>query len=600
MLKKKKYAFWDIIALPMRAAPVFASAKALISLSTGVLPTIQILVFANFIDTAIAIAGGTRAINDIYAPILLVAALIGYRWLIDIGARFAQFWLELRLRKKLRADIVLKCAALRYRYIEDPDSWDVIARVSKEPEVRTRNAYVQLCGFIDMLMQIGGLLIVITSYVWWAGIAIIALSVPLFVIAAKGGQAQYDAWQSVAKYFRRQEYYKEVASGREAVSERSLFGYGDVISKRWHEQYEIARKVQLKTQLKWFIRSKGAGLCIAFVSMGITLILLQPVLSGAITVGLFISIVGTAINMIQMLSWQIPWLLQQIFEGIGFMGDITKFMEMETEDGATDIPAPPTQFKTLELRNVHFKYPTGSGDAPYILKGVNMTIENGKHYSFVGANGMGKTTITKLLCGLYTEYEGEILLNGKELRKYSKAELKSIFSVVYQDFAKYYIKFSDNIKVGNARNMAGTDITYAVEQMDLRETIDKLPHGADNYLGKIKEGGVDLSGGEWQHVALARSMVSPAPIRILDEPTAALDPVAESTLYSRFEEISKGLTTIFVSHRLGSTMLADIIYVIHDGVIAESGSHNDLMMQDGIYAEMFHSQRSWYEKGGDA
>jgi ATP-binding cassette subfamily B protein len=177
--------------------------------------------------------------------------------------------------------------------------------------------------------------------------------------------------------------------------------------------------------------------------------------------------------------------------------------------------------------------------------------------------------------------------------------LKALFSVVYQDFAKYQIPMTYSIGIGDARNVSSGNISLksireAADSLALSEAVSKLPEGLNTPLGRIKETGVDLSGGEWQRVAIARSLVSRAPIHILDEPTAALDPVAESEVYKMFGEISKGKSTVFITHRLGAARLADEILVIADGHVVEQGSHTELINIGGVYAEMFEAQRGWY------
>jgi ATP-binding cassette subfamily B protein len=230
------------------------------------------------------------------------------------------------------------------------------------------------------------------------------------------------------------------------------------------------------------------------------------------------------------------------------------------------------------------------------LKDLSFKIEEGKHYSFVGINGAGKTTITKLMTGLYTEFEGNILINDVSIRDYSKESLKSIYSIVYQDFAKYCITIKDNILISDLSNTENEKLLSEILlNLDLNELVMKAPSGLNTPLGKIKMNGIDISGGEWQRIAMARAMYNKGVVRILDEPTAALDPISESNLYEKFEEISKNKTTIFISHRLGSTRLADIIFVLDGGKIIESGSHNELMILNGLYKKMFSAQRSWYK-----
>ena len=208
---------------------------------------------------------------------------------------------------------------------------------------------------------------------------------------------------------------------------------------------------------------------------------------------------------------------------------------------------------------------------------------------------------------MYQDYDGQILINNKDIKLYSLKELKAIFTVVYQDFAKYQVSADDNILLGDIsqlnKKLAGESYDMArrgaiLKEIDLEKVIKKLPEGLSTYLGKIKSKGVDLSGGEWQRLAVARALYSPAHVRILDEPTAALDPVAESNVYKMFGRISKGKTTIFITHRLGAARLADEIIVIDGGSVAEKGSHDELIKMDGIYATMFESQKSWYELQG--
>jgi ATP-binding cassette subfamily B protein len=269
------------------------------------------------------------------------------------------------------------------------------------------------------------------------------------------------------------------------------------------------------------------------------------------------------------------------------------------------------RLEVLEFCHVTFRYPGADAD---ILKDFSMKLENGRHYAVVGENGAGKTTLVKLLTGLYREYEGEILYNGMEMRTFSREEWFRIFSCVFQDFARYYLSVEENICLG----MGGMDFEEhedsqrkekriarmegAAKQMDIHESISGLKHGYETRLGKLDEDSVDLSGGQWQRVAMARALMNDAPLLLLDEPTAALDPISESRLYEEFGEISKNRTTIFISHRLGSIKLSDHIFLLKDGCVKEQGSHEELMALHGIYANMYETQQSWYneEKDGDA
>jgi ATP-binding cassette, subfamily B, bacterial len=597
IIEKRKYSVVDILGIPLKCAPVITFLVGLQILLSGIVPTIQIMFTANFINTAISVAEGKVDIGTIYSPLLAVVFLIAYTWISGALSKFGEVRLELIIREKFRTAITEKRAKLAYKHIENHDSWDLISRVSKTPETQLKTAYTELMSLTASIIRIIGILLLLINEVWWAAIIIIAFSIPLFILAIKSGKANYEVNREVTKYKRRYEYLSEVLTGREAVDERTLFGYGKLLGSIWHLQYEKARKISFKTESKWFVKMKAGSLITSLISILIIVVLLNPVLSGDITIGMFISLVNAVFGLIQMMSWQLTYLVDQLAKHIEYLKDITKFASLEEVEGAEEKPiSSPELLQSLEFNDVRFKYP---GSDNYILDGMSFKIEAGKHYAFVGINGAGKTTITKLATGLYDNFEGKIYINGKSVTEYNQTKLKAFFSLVYQDFAKYYINLRDNISIGNINDMykenSALDIQKAAERTGLSNLIEKLPRGMDTPLGKIKEGGQDVSGGEWQRIAMARVLINPAPLLILDEPTAALDPISESRVYEEFEQISKDKTTIFISHRLGSTKLADEIFVIGEGRVIEKGTHKQLMEVEGIYADMYESQRSWYK-----
>ena len=592
-LESKNYNAGDIIKIPFKFAPAQATLIAIQKLLDGLVPTLQILATAKFLDIAILIFKQEKDIKDIVMPLLFVILLLAYDWISTQLSKFAEVQIKNRLRGEFRVNIVEKIATLRYKYIESQDSWDLISRVIKEPEVQCTKAYISSLDMIAMILKITGILVVLFIQVWWSAVLIVLISVPLFFIALKSGKETYEANREVEKNKRKVKYLEEVLNGREAVEERTLFGYSDKINNQWHKEFETARKHELKVSLKWYINMKTGGVIIAILSVLIVLILIGPVTSGILSIGMFMSIVNSVFELIQYLAWSLPEYGDNLAKNKEYLVDLTNFLKLEGDEGYLLRPAKEvSKLKSLEFRNVSFKYP---GTEKYILKDMSFVIEEGRHYAFVGANGAGKTTITKLITGLYEDFEGEILINGKSIKTYRQDQLKAMCSVVYQDFARYCISFRDNILLGDINSFDNLDnMNKAIETVELQDVVGGLPLGISSNLGKIKNDGVDLSGGQWQRIAMARGIVSPASIRILDEPTAALDPISESNVYEKFEEISRGQTTIFISHRLGSTKIADEIFVIGDGAIVESGSYEELMKRNGVYTKMYESQRSWY------
>ncbi|MCL1990256.1 MAG: ABC transporter ATP-binding protein/permease [Defluviitaleaceae bacterium] len=557
--------------------------------------TVTALTTALFIDTAISIFEGEALVGAIYLPLGILIFIIFVNSVLSNLPTLISLKIEFAIERHFAPEILTVRANLAYKHIEDADSWDLVERVSENFKDNLQagiRAYEIIIRSVVAITSVLGLILV---HVWWAVPIIVAFSIPLFWIALYAGQKNYNAEVQTRKYERRYSYYSdEVLTNRESVEERTLFGYTDDVVKRYSEQFEIARKIQLRAYLKTYIAMKSVSISMALIALLIAFTLINPVITGNLSPGMFMGIITSVFAMISTLGWSLQDAAKNLSKSREFMNDLTEFTNLSRTKGATDLPdKQPLVFESLEFRNVYFKYPTEENP---ILNGLSFSLESGKHYAFVGVNGAGKTTITKLLTGLYDEYEGEILINNKELRTYPASTLKALFSVVYQDFSRYQISMADNIAVGNSAKVIDEQQIYdIVTRVGLTDVVDKLSNGIKTPLGKTLEGGVDISGGQWQKVAIARSLLSQAPIKILDEPTAALDPIAESQIYQEFENLMQGKTTIFISHRLGSTKLADEILVIDEGKIFENGNHDELMRKKGIYAQMFEVQRKWYE-----
>ena len=594
MLQERKYGLFDLIRLGLRASPFYGAAVLFMSVVTGLLPSVTALSTALFIDTALAVRAGDLARTAIYLPIGLVVAVVAIDWFSYQIYQFSDRMLALRLREKLRSEMLEKCARLEYRHIEDPETWDLISRVTKKPETELEEGFAGWSGMaaaIKLALNVLSVVGLLLAEVWWAALVTVAFSAPLMWVALRGGKETYQANRDTEREERLQKYLIETLLSREAAEERALFGYVEKLSVRFREAFLRAYRLRFKVQAKWFFRMKLGSSLFGVISLLIALTLVIPTARGEMSVGMFMSLTIAAFSLVQAMSWGLTGIADTIAKKREYMKDLTKFMALSQTEGALSAPAePPMAFESLELKNVSFTYP---GTERKILDGMSFRIGAGEHIAFVGVNGAGKTTVTKLLTGLYGEYEGEILLNGRELRTIPQAELKSLYSLVYQDFARYQISMRDNVAFGHEdRERRFQEVTDA---LNLAETIDHLKEGADTPLGRLYENGQELSGGQWQRVAIARSLANPAPVRILDEPTAALDPIAEADIYQRFKSLSKGVATLFISHRLGSTKLADRIYVLGEGKVLEMGSHDELAQAGGLYAEMYEAQRSWYQ-----
>lgn len=604
-LRQKKYGISWLVGLPFACQPFCTVFVMVQKALTGLANVLWILVEAAFIDLALECVTGTKSLRD-GLPLLAAMLLIVFwkRMGYSFG-RLACRKVETEAAYQLHAEAVKKRARLHFRLIEDEAAWELCRRVSDD----MKRKVWQMMQFSGNLLvagtRIGGTFLLIFAENVRLGTAIFLASVPVIVYSVYSGKQNYKAFREASVFARRGEYLQKILTDRESADERNLNGYTEYVDGQWREQRRRYEKISMKAKNARERRSVLTSVLTNTISTVMVLFLAAALAEGNLSIGIFISLSKAVYDMINLMHNEISRSLTILAEHAAYLQDLTAFANLEETEGTGELPAEKTPvFETLEFENVTFRYPGTERD---ILKGLNLKLERGKHYAFVGENGAGKTTLTKLLTGLYDNYGGRILLNGRELREYSAAEIKAFFSGVYQDFAHYYDTVANNVLIGDVRHMetaeAENRMKEYLEELDVYDELRSLPQGTDTALGKLEEGSADLSGGQWQRVAMARSLMSPAPVQLLDEPTAALDPVSESRLYGEFEKISRGRTTVFISHRLGSTRLADKIFVLEDGRVAEQGSHAELMEHGGLYAEMYQSQKSWYEdtqKGGDA
>ncbi len=314
-------------------------------------------------------------------------------------------------------------------------------------------------------------------------------------------------------------------------------------------------------------------------------------ITGRITIGVFSQLLSAAGTLHAALQAIIMG-LQDIVKRSGYMYEVIKFMEYPPamEKGTRKI-ADNSNGHEIEFRNVSFSYP---GSDVQVLRDVSIRLRSGERLSVVGLNGAGKTTFIKLLCRLYDVDSGEILLDGVNIREYDYEEYMKLFSVVFQDFRLLAFSAADNVTLGNDESPEKIDKLF--ETVGLLEDINELPKGRDTMMFKqFDKEGVELSGGQQQKLAIARALYKNAPVVILDEPTAALDPVAEYEIYRQFNDLVNGKTAVYISHRLSSCKFCEHIAVFSEGTIKEYGTHDELVhKRDGIYAEMFKAQAQYY------
>ena len=421
---------------------------------------------------------------------------------------------------------------------------------------------------------------------------------------------------------RRADYVNRVLTGRGEQKETRLFALHQTLSQRWQAMRRSLRK-QLWRQQQQQARGALPVTCLRFgVSAGVAVALAYFLGDRLLTPGRFVALFRGVDDMLRAGS-SLGYLSRELQNQSAEISYAREFLDLPEDDGAwlqrppadrePTQPFPKPLREGFSVEDVWFAYPaadTTEAERPRpVLRGVSLRLEPGERVALVGANGTGKSTLAKLLLGLYQPTSGEIAVDGILYGEIDQTSLASAVSAAFQDFFNFELTASQSIGIG-ALGSSGSDREddlwpawlppdpAVVENAARRAGVDaiaaRLPHSYDTPVGHVLDGGQGLSGGEWQRIAIARAFIRQPELLILDEPTAALDPMAEAEVYRQFGELLAGRTALLISHRLGSARMADRILVLKDGRIAEQGHHDDLVAKGGIYAAMWEEQASWY------
>ena len=489
------------------------------------------------------------------------------------------------------------------RVMEHAASLDLLAYEDPVFYDRLERARVQATDRLYMIQAIGRLIqqvittitlsISIMVFSPWLLLLLIVGVIPAFV-----GETHF-AFLGYAKNFRQTpirrqlDYLRILGGSKEAAKELKLFGLRDFLTGRfrtlsdqvYHEDIALARRKVIAGSLLSMIGT--AGYYTAYV-YAVWQTVMGVFSFGTLTL-LANSIREASSNLQQTFST-----LSTIADQALFLTDLIAFFEMKPtiRSKPNALPAPRPIQQGFEFRNVSFRYP---GSSRLVLNGLNFHLRPGERVALIGENGEGKTTIVKLLTRLYDPFEGQVMLDGVDLREYDLEDLYGEIGVIFQDFMRYEMTARENIAVGRIERMNDLELLQQSARKSMAtDVLRKLPLGFEQMLGRRFDGGVDLSGGEWQKVALARAYLRDAQVLILDEPTSALDARSEYEVFKRFAELTAEKMALFISHRFSTVRMADRIVVLENGRIAEEGDHDTLTSLGGRYAEMFELQAASY------
>ena len=526
---------------------------------------------------------------------ILVGTEVGLNVFLGIMTRaidYSDSLLANRYTQHVSVRVMEQAARLDLTTYENPVFYD-----------RLERARVQATDRLAMIQQMGRLFQqIITTLAFSAALAVaspwLVLLLALGVLPSFLGETHY-AFLGYAKNFRQtpakrqMDYLRQVAGSREGAKEVKLFGLNKFFTERFQVLANAIYNEDVALSRAKLIVGGLLGIIGTLGYYGAYVYVIIRTLGGRYNIGEF-TFLTTSIQ-------QASSNLQQVFStasGIAdqalFLTDLLAFFEMEptVKSKPDGLPAPTPIVTGFEFRNVSFSY---AGSDRKVLSNFNLVLSPGERIALIGENGQGKTTVVKLITRLYDPTEGQILLDGIDLREYTLEDLHRQIGVIFQDFMRFEMTARENIAVGRVEQQyAQTEIELAAHKSLADTVVAKLDGGYDQVLGRRFEGGVELSGGEWQKIALARAYLRDAQLLILDEPTAALDARSELEVFERFAELTQGKMALLISHRFSTVRMADRIVVLSGGKLVEQGNHKSLMQENGLYASMFEMQAASY------
>ncbi|MFT4569094.1 MAG: ATP-binding cassette subfamily B protein [Saprospiraceae bacterium] len=477
--------------------------------------------------------------------------------------------------------------------LEDSEFYDRLERARQQ----TSNRITLLS---DLLSQIQGLITIVSLIVGlivfepWLIVLLVVAIIPSFINELKFTNSSYSLAYRWSPERRELDYLRYIGASDVSAKEVKLFGLSDFIADRFSflsDKYYIDTKDLAVRRSLWGALFNILG---SIAYYGAYILIIFRVIAGIISIGELTFLAGS-FNRLRNNLQQMFTRFTKITESSMYLKDYFEFMDLniETKEDDKSIPLPKVIKTGFRFEEVSFSYPGSKTD---VLSNLSFSITAGEKIAFVGQNGAGKTTLIKLMLRFYEPTTGRIYLDGIDIKNYNKSEYQQYFGVIFQDFLKYNFSARDNIAVGQIEKKENLELVkFAAEQSLAAQVITELPLAYDQQLGRRFKNGVDLSGGQWQKIALGRAYMKGAQVIILDEPTSALDARAEYETFQRFIGLIEGKTAVIISHRFSTVRMADRILVLKSGKILEIGSHKELMQNGNLYAELFNLQAVGYQ-----
>lgn len=536
----------------------------------------------------------------LYLTLITSAAELLFMWLNTVSSMKMSVGFTY-VRLMIIKERIAKTLGMEYEALETPEMLDRLQKAKRATAgdwqgVQGMMTYMQVMGVQIISVTIA--VAIMTTFNPWIIFIIVVLSFAQFLffdyIRKKDKK---EMWDAMMPHWRKLEYMENVTTDFSYAKDIRLFGMQKYLAKKQIDVYEEELRHWIKSRQYWIyntIFAHGISLLRQLIIIGW---LVYSVVFNGLSIGNFTLYTASAAAFSNAIN-EILQALSALRERSAHTDDYRSFMDIPSaDDKAQTIPIPPADKYTFEFKNVSFKY---RGQEKYALKNVNLTLHAGEKLAVVGLNGAGKSTFIKLLLRLYDVTEGCILMNGTDIRKFDRKEYYELFAPAFQDVMVFAFPVAENVSMKEPFNTDKAEAEKMLRLAGLGDKLDKLEKGVDTELLKVLyDDGVDLSGGEKQKLALARALYKKSKIIVLDEPTAALDALAEFRLYQSFNELVGDRTAVYISHRLSSTRFCDRVAMFKDGEMVEIGTHDSLMEADGAYADMFRVQAQYYVEDKD-
>lgn len=580
-----------------QSSPSLAVGSIVVRVIQGLLPLVVLYLTKLLID---AVTEGLKTPSTEPSLTRITMILAG---LAGVAVASAMLTVVASLISRIHAQVVTdhmhailqaKSVEVDLEYYENARYQDTLHRAQQEAPYRPTsilNALLQFGQDAISLLAMAGIL----WWLHWGVIPVLMLTaIPYFFVRLQQSNRLF-AWERERTPLERKAWYVNMLlTQATAAKEIRLFDLGPRLRQWFLDARSVLRRERIALERRWALAGLGAQIVGVAGVFGVYSFVAVRTFQGLLTVGdlvMYFQAVQRASGYLEGLGWS----LSSLYESNLFLTTLGEFLGIQSRlpESAHPkrFPRPIAQGVTFD--HVSFQY---SHEERVAIRDFTFTIRPGEHVAFVGANGAGKTTLVKLLCRLYDPSEGRITIDGADLRDYPVADVRGAVSGIFQDFVKFQLSARDNIALGvRSPHVDLPRVTQAAKQAGVHEAIERLPEGYESLLGKLFDGGHELSIGEWQKVALARAVLRDSQILILDEPTSAMDAKAEAELFERFHELARGRMAILISHRLSTVKMADRIFVVDRGQIVEQGTHDHLMQQQGLYATLFLTQAQHYQ-----